>query len=183
MDVSSSSYNTLIIHSNGEEAWIGRHSGEFGETNSPTVIYSKEITEIPDDYLNQSSVLKHLAKEVKQPKGSDDVGFKEELGPPPEYPVQRCRGRLNQEKVSLSKSQPDLSSIGADEGLKGFRRGVSVPRPKTKGREDMENSCEEMWPTSEMVEHLIKENSGLKSELEGCYQKVAKAQKVPNNLF
>lgn len=27
----------------------------------------QEITEIPDDYLNQSSVLKHLAKEVKAP--------------------------------------------------------------------------------------------------------------------
>lgn len=27
----------------------------------------QEITEIPDDYLSQSSVLKHLAKEVKTP--------------------------------------------------------------------------------------------------------------------
>ncbi|PSN51424.1 hypothetical protein C0J52_05439 [Blattella germanica] len=123
LDVSSSSYNTLIIHGAGDEPWTGRlsgirdlqdsgttgylnsHPGSYSGSNvtdtgkttiqgqkmgshspSPSLGSSKEpsarasfdstsnrhfdpsvreITDIPDDYLNQSQVLKHLAKEVK----------------------------------------------------------------------------------------------------------------------
>lgn len=60
----------------------------------------------------------------------------------------------------------------------GFRRGVSAPRPPTKGREENESKNEEVWPSGEMVEILIKENSALKHELENCYQRVEKSQKV-----
>ncbi|XP_013138741.1 PREDICTED: uncharacterized protein LOC106103509 [Papilio polytes] len=121
LDVSSSSYNTLIIH-NQDDSWptrptpIREHERTNSEVKHPNTqsspyhtlkktegkkpsgiplpkmhkeqavtsnanyidiggqrIYTsppdhgvQEITEIPDDFLNQSSVLKHLAKEVAQ---------------------------------------------------------------------------------------------------------------------
>lgn len=169
-----------------------------------------EITDIPDDYLSQSSVLKHLAKEVKIPSpqgtakknevdGLDllkepplkfdaniDFGINN-LPPPPEYPKwinkssirEGGRNKISAEKISLSKSQPDLSTFGLNKSdFNGFRRGVSVPRPKTKGREEYDCATGEMWPSAEIVEILIKENSALKHEVEQCYQKVAKSQKV-----
>lgn len=177
----------------------------------------QEITEIPDDYLSQSSVLKHLAKEVKVPSPQGTVKKNEiealeerlamkdmplkydhnavfdvdNLPPPPEYPKwaennrPNVRSKISAEKLSLSKSQPDLSTVGLKDvsNLKSFRRGVSVPRPKTKGRAGYDYGNEEMmWPSGEIVEILIKENSALKMEVEQCYQKVGKAQKV-NSLF
>lgn len=159
----------------------------------------QEITDIPDDYLNQSSVLKHLAKEVKVPspnttsKSMETVDglYKEKtikfnydletnLPPPPQYP--QWMEKSNMEKMKLSKSQPDLSKVGLGKiggDLVSFRRGVSVPRPKTKGREEHEgNKPFEFGSSVEMIEILIKENSALKQELENCYQKVSKTQKV-----
>lgn len=103
------------------------------------------------------------------------------LPPPPEYPKwldkSHGRGKMNMEKVSLSKSQPDLSTVGLNKNgidFNGFKRGTSAPRPKTKGREEFDCASEEM------VDILMKENSALKTEIEQCYQKVAKAQKVSN---
>nr|XP_023014479.1 uncharacterized protein LOC111504207 [Leptinotarsa decemlineata] len=193
LDVSSSSYNTLIIHSAGDEPWTG----------------VQEITEIPDDYLSQSSVLKHLAKEVKVPSPNstakdknienlfsfDPVSFDiNNFPPPPEYPnwsdksplLQAVdnKNKINAEKLTLSKSQPDLSnvdSIKCDASF--FRRGVSAPRPPTRGREENESKGEEIWPSAEMVEILIKENSALKQELENCYQRVERTQKLEQEIL
>lgn len=154
----------------------------------------QEITEIPDDYLSQSSVLKHLAKEVKVPSPTikEQVNDKKLQAydvrpPPPDYPEMqkkstgpfKNRGKI--EKFSLSKSQPDLSKIGLNKiggDLVSFRRGVSVPRPRTKGREEYELKEEPMWTPNEMFDTLIKENTALKFELENCYLKIGKAQKV-----
>jgi hypothetical protein len=58
--------------------------------------------------------------------------------------------------------------------------GDLIFRPKTHGREDVESQGREMWPPAEMVEILMQENSSLKAELETCYQKVSKSQKVRN---
>lgn len=243
LDVSSSSYNTLIIHSAGDEPWNGRNSG--AEINPPSYLAHQssnifhdpklspiqkrnsaspspsvasagkehtirsglesnrifdtgvqEITEIPDDYLSQSSVLKHLAKEVKVPSPNGTSRNNENLDqshlnfdtrpPPPDYPNwgEKNSGKERKAlgKVSLSKSQPDLSKIGVVGKMGGdllsFRRGVSVPRPKTKGREEYDSKAESMWPTNEMFETLMKENSALKIELESCYQRIGKTQKV-----
>lgn len=52
------------------------------------------------------------------------------------------------------------------------------PRPQTKGREEVETTVGEIWPPSEMVQIVIQENSALKLELERCYNKVAKSQKL-----
>ncbi|XP_044731110.1 angiomotin-like protein 1 isoform X2 [Chrysoperla carnea] len=207
LDVSSSSYNTLIIHSVGEDSWTGRNSLE-GNGNGV-----QEITEIPDDYLNQSHVLKHLAKEVKVPLSSNansplrDSGVSEnidldrlsvtrkdssgidsrldyDLPSTPEYSKRKDkssiinRHRMKFEKLSLSKSQPDLSKLGKEQST--YRRGASAPRPRTKGCEEHEKS--EIWPSAEMVEILIQENSSLKLEIDNCYQKVAKAQKLEQEI-
>lgn len=146
----------------------------------------QEITDIPDDYLNQSHVLKHLAKEVKAPTNLRDSGVSENDNerlsltrndkisyenklPPPDYPKwlkTPLRISKKNEKFALSRSQPDLSSCD----------GANSPRPRTKGREDVESS--ELWPSAEMVEILIKENSALKAEVENCYQRISKTQKV-----
>lgn len=89
------------------------------------------------------------------------------------------RHKKNAEKISLSRSQPDLSCSGVNKINSDidFRRGVSAPRPRTKGREDIESSGE-LWPSAEMVEILIKENSALKLEVETCYQRISRTQKV-----
>ncbi|KAF2885119.1 hypothetical protein ILUMI_21053 [Ignelater luminosus] len=251
LDVSSSSYNTLIIHSAGDEPWTGRNSGttdvsppSYLAHQSPGLYHDpklspvqkrnsaspspsltanakdhirnslergyntgvQEITDIPDDYLNQSSVLKHLAKEVKVPspigtsKNSENLEalYKEavmkydscydvdsNLPPPPEYPhwIEKC----NMENMKLSKSQPDLSKVGLGKmggDLMSFRRGVSVPRPKTKGREENEsNKASEYGPSVEMIDLLTKENSALKQELNNCYQKVSKTQKLEQEIL
>nr|CAH7761331.1 unnamed protein product [Callosobruchus chinensis] len=241
LDVSSSSYNTLIIHSAGDEPWTGRNSGPRDSTNisppsylshqssnfytdpklspiqkrssaspSPSITSTgvQEITEIPDDYLSQSSVLKHLAKEVKGPTSGnalkdDNVeggllskfepsNYENRLPPPPDYPGKwadrsplqqevnaKNKGGVSVEKTSLSKSQPDLSTAGNTKpDLTGFRRGVSAPRPPTKGREENDSKVSEVWPSAEMVEILIRENSALKQELENCYQRVERTQRV-----
>ncbi|XP_076250098.1 uncharacterized protein LOC143189963 isoform X2 [Rhynchophorus ferrugineus] len=225
LDVSSSSYNTLIIHSAGDEPWTGRNSGPTSSTSSyihqqsnlydlklspsqkrsssspsPSITSTgvQEITDIPDDYLSQSSVLKHLAKEVKVPSPCNTAGNVDmhNLPPPPEYPTKWAdksplqaavhnRNKINSEKLALSKSQPDLTSIGIGKtDFAGFKRGVSAPRPPTKGREENESKGEEMWSSSsEMVEILIKENSALKHELENCYLRVEKTHKLEQEIL
>lgn len=239
LDVSSSSYNTLIIHSAGDEPWTGRNSGPTSSPSyslqqpnlyhdsklspvqkrssaspSPSVTSTgvQEITEIPDDYLSQSSVLKHLAKEVKVPSPNctvnneiiqdligrfDTASFDvNNLPPPPEYPSKWAdksplqaavnnRNKINSEKLALSKSQPDLTSVGVGKtDFSGFRRGVSAPRPPTKGREENDSKREEeVWPSAEMVEILIRENSALKHELENCYQRVEKTHKLEQEIY
>ncbi|KRT80802.1 hypothetical protein AMK59_5736 [Oryctes borbonicus] len=235
LDVSSSSYNTLIIHSAGDEPWTGRNSGTT-DVNPPSYISHQssslfhdpklspvqkrasaspspsitstgvqEITDIPDDYLNQSSVLKHLAKEVKGPSSStkenveiqDDNQLKETKydfdprPPPPEYPKWgKDKDKFLPEKYSLSKSQPDLSKVGLAKiggDLTSFKKIASTPRPKTKGREEFEVAKDEVenWMSSDMVDMLMQENTALKHELNNCYQRVAKTQKDQHfsNLF
>lgn len=111
LDVSSSSYNTLIIHGTLDDSWPGRLSGirdiqdqsgygSFGsggpqESPSPSsgsgnnsgkdlerdrdrsaqwyAPSLREIIDIPDDFLSQSQVLKHLAKEVKVYRSAGNV--------------------------------------------------------------------------------------------------------------
>nr|BAN09206.1 angiomotin [Gryllus bimaculatus] len=312
LDVSSSSYNTLIIHGAGDDTWTGRLSGirDVQDTNANSYLTSqpysssptstntisannladgnkagqgtkmgshsplpsagsgkepsssspnrlfdpsvREITDIPDDYLSQSQVLKHLAKEVKVVPLNSGVSSSREssvprldetssdvrddpllaeqlkrlslpriglgaakdaarlsardhepllpldydlsnLPPPPEYPkwiespssVQKIKmsSQANSlsDKLSLSRSHPDLSRIGNNK-VNADGRVVISPRPKTNGREDMESQGREIWPPAEMVEILIQENSSLKLELESCYQKVAKSHKLEQEI-
>ncbi|KOC65203.1 Angiomotin [Habropoda laboriosa] len=243
LDVSTSSYNTLIIHNaNDDNSWVpsGRLSGVVrehgdmgylycdgggkGHSNSPTMqslsnlshedhVYEQpsnggcqEITDIPDDYLSQSQVLKHLAKEVKVPSyskltnngGNIDMRMRDadrgkqndsesEDRPPPSYmsvllPLKNKSRLLGpMEKLTLSRSQPDLSRIGKPD-IDNYNLRTTSPRPQTKGREETESASGEIWPPSEMIQIIIQENSALKLELERCYSKVAKSQKLEQEI-
>lgn len=171
LDVSSSSYNTLIIH-NQDDSWPSRptpireHERSSSEVKHPATqsspyhtlkkaevgkkpsgiplpkshkeqpvtstanyidiggqrIYTsppdhgvQEINEIPDDFLNQSSVLKHLAKEVAQsptphgltpPASPRAPPLREE---PRKNKGKASKAKLSKEKLNLSRSQPDLT--------------------------------------------------------------------------
>ncbi|KAG7206574.1 hypothetical protein KM043_000259 [Ampulex compressa] len=241
LDVSTSSYNTLIIHNaNDDNSWVpsGRLSsvvrdhgdvgylycdgGGKGHSNSPSMqslshlsheehLYEQpggggcqEITDIPDDYLNQSQVLKHLAKEVKVPsygklaniggnleardRGKQQTEGDFEDRSPPSYistllpPKSKHRLLGPTEKLTLSRSQPDLSRIGKPE-VDSYALRTTSPRPRTKGREEPPESAPgEIWPPSEMIQIVIQENSALKLELERCYNKVAKSQKLEQEI-
>ncbi|XP_012225084.1 serine-rich adhesin for platelets-like [Linepithema humile] len=239
LDVSTSSYNTLIIHNaNDDNSWIpsGRLSGMVrehgdvsylycdgggkGHSNSPTMQSlsnlshedygheqsgsggCQEITDIPDDYLSQSQVLKHLAKEVKVPSYTNNGGSLEmrlgeirirdgdrrkqndneyEDGLTP-YMSTLLKNRLlgPSEKLTISRSQPDLSRINKAD-IDNYNLRTTSPRPQTKGREEVERKTGEIWPSSDVVQ-IIHENSALKLELERCYNKVAKSQKLEQEI-
>lgn len=80
----------------------------------------QELAEIPADYLNQSHVLKHLAKEIKIPvqrrrSNTRDSGVVSENNPepvkdPPKYGqwIIEEQHEANNNKTK-SKSQPDLT--------------------------------------------------------------------------
>lgn len=76
----------------------------------------QEITEIPDDYLNQSHVLKHLAKEMKIPNNRRRTTSREcsifdnDGKKPPKYEQWTIDEQNEQNNGKMkSKSQPDLS--------------------------------------------------------------------------
>ncbi|KAJ6633005.1 Angiomotin-like protein 1, partial [Pseudolycoriella hygida] len=162
MDVSTCSYNTLIIH-NDDNIFIGNR--EYPGT--PDAIKKdrprsygeqmQEITEIPDDFLNQSHVLKHLAKEIKTPvnrrSNTRDSGMSDnaDLKDPPKYGKWTTEEHNEQNNNKMkSKSQPDLTKL-TDIDL-------------------------------EAMETILKENQLLKQQLHSCYMKVAKTQKLEEEV-
>lgn len=46
----------------------------------------------------------------------------------------------------------------------------------------MERETGEVWPSSEMIQIVIQENSALKLELDRCYKKVSKSQKLEQEI-
>lgn len=120
MDVSTCSYNTLIIHN--DDSIFNRDY-----PNQPDVMKKdrprsygeqmQEITEIPDDFLNQSHVLKHLAKEIKTPvnrrSNTRDSGMSDNVDlikDPPKYGQWTIEEQNEQNNNKIkSKSQPDLT--------------------------------------------------------------------------
>lgn len=92
----------------------------------------------------------------------------------------RCPLRRT-EKFTLSLSQPDLSRIGTFD-IESCNSPAISPRPQTKGCEEIETTVSEIWPASEMFQFAIQENSDLKLELERCYNKVAKSQKLEQEI-
>ncbi|XP_077294805.1 uncharacterized protein LOC143917206 isoform X2 [Arctopsyche grandis] len=257
LDVSSSSYNTLIIHNAGQDdPWTGRlsgirdhpsnvsnhsssqspsyhsmigqteckkssgiplamntshkdrnslprNSGNFMDVMSNQRVYNsssehgvQEITEIPDDYLNQSSVLKHLAKEVAQsptsrspsappatpPTPSGDRASPAAVSASPRQTATqgaiskgltgvKARGRLSKDKLSLSYSQPDLSSVGV--------------RPLPGGSESSwleASELDEIGCYTDMLDMLVQENAQLKNQLDDAWQKIAKSHKLEEEV-
>ncbi|KAG5321678.1 AMOT protein, partial [Acromyrmex heyeri] len=209
-----------IVREHGDVGYL--YCDGKGHSNSPTIqslsnlphedyVHDQsgggcqEITDIPDDYLNQSQVLKHLAKEVKVPpypnnSGSlemrlgeirirdgdrgkqNDSEYEDRSTPCYVSPLFKNKHRLfgPTEKLTVSRSQPDLSRIKTD--IDNYKLRTISPRPQTKGREELERETGEVWPSSEMIQIVIQENSVLKLELERCYNKVAKTQKLEQEI-
>lgn len=185
-----SSYNTLIIHGASDD-----HRLSTGSSNSSYMMYHSkhasnggskdlssrrsfdpsmsEITNIPDDYLSQSQVLKHLAKEVKVPPYYCDR-TNENSNAYLKRGTNLLSGDgspLNRSFRSKSKSQPDLSK----------NNKISKPEPLAGSRHTIGNTRKEQR-CMQMVDHLVQENNNLKLELEVCYQKVAKSQKLEQEV-
>lgn len=129
MDVSTCSYNTLIIHPDDTlHAPLNRLAQSSGDhlpgdasnkkdrphsygTSSYGEQGMQEITEIPDDYLNQSHVLKHLAKEMKIPSNRQRTSSRERSlidSDKENTPKWVIVSEPSNNKVK-SKSQPDLT--------------------------------------------------------------------------
>lgn len=119
---STCSYNTLIIHPDDTlHAPLNRLGGDHlqeaaGKKDRPHSYGEQgmqEITEIPDDYLNQSHVLKHLAKEMKIPSNRQRTSSRERslLNNSKELTPKWAIAEQNEQNNSKmkSKSQPDLT--------------------------------------------------------------------------
>ncbi|XP_031617691.1 uncharacterized protein PFB0145c-like isoform X2 [Contarinia nasturtii] len=145
MDVSTCSYNTLIIHPDDTlHAPLNRLTGEHLVQDGNGKREMQEITEIPDDYLNQSHVLKHLAKEMKIPSNRQRTSSRERSL------LDNDKEHTTGQKSTRAKSQPDLTKIP-------------------------ENHIDAM-------EALVKENHLLKQQLQNCFTKVAKTQKLEEEV-
>ncbi|XP_026492818.2 angiomotin-like protein 2 isoform X1 [Vanessa tameamea] len=226
LDVSSSSYNTLIIH-NQDDSWSSRptpireherttsevkHSNtqsspyhtlkksEIGKKPSgiplpkmhkeQTVtasanyidvggqrIYTsppdhgvQEITEIPDDFLNQSSVLKHLAKEVAQSPPPASPRPRAPSKPRDERKGKSSKAKLSKEKLNLSRSQPDLTSVGVRAAP-----GGSESSGWCSGGEGSLAEPDDAFAA--VLDALAAENHQLKRQLADACERVAKTDK------
>ncbi len=203
LDVSQSSYNTLIIHDNDNV--INKHdfytnsspspptvkkeksssrSRSFGN-GSPFTLNNPEVM-IPlaenEQYLNQSFVLKHLAKEVKIPKSSNnnsvsnnestrDSGLSENNSSNNNWLFSTssnesgCASAISTNSRTKSKSQPDLSI---------YVRNVD--------NNEANNSTTTTLNFNDF-EQLNDENNKLRQQLNDSLMKVAKSQKVSFNLI
>ncbi|XP_048479199.1 angiomotin isoform X2 [Plutella xylostella] len=227
LDVSSSSYNTLIIH-NQDDSWpprptpIREHERTTSEVKHPASqsspyhtlkkneggkkpsgiplpkihkeqvqvsanyidiggqrIYTsppdhgvQEITEIPDDFLNQSSVLKHLAKEVAKspsPHGPTPP-------PSPRAPsASRDERSKGKSKAKLSKEKLNLSSVGV--------RAVPGGSESSGWCSGGEGSLEEPEDAlAAVLDALAAENQQLKRQLADAGERGAKTSKLEEEV-
>ncbi|KAF9417779.1 hypothetical protein HW555_005193 [Spodoptera exigua] len=238
LDVSSSSYNTLIIH-NQDDSWpprptpIREHERTSSEVKHPTTqsspyhtlkknegvkkpsgipvpklhkeqnvtttanyidiggqrIYTsppdhgvQEITEIPDDFLNQSSVLKHLAKEVAQsptPRGPTPPASPRAPAPPRDD-SRKAKGKcsktkLSKEKLNLSRSQPDLTSVG----VRAVPGGSESSGWCSGGEGELEEPDDAF---TAVLDALAAENHQLKRQLADACERVAKTNKLEEEV-
>lgn len=153
------------------------------------------ITEIPKDYLDQSEILKYLAKDLNHQNYRPEL---QNYPPLPEYPKQvldcnkdqqmifgsavrrRGVGMMNTksksaDRLSVSRSHPDLR-----QGKLYHSEDNTHPmqRPETHGRVAMGVDSEvAAIQANQMVELLSAENTALKTELDLYYKKVSKLQK------
>ncbi|KAL4711684.1 hypothetical protein ACJJTC_003451 [Scirpophaga incertulas] len=242
LDVSSSSYNTLIIH-NQDDSWpprptpIREHERTSSEvkhsaaqsspyhtlkkpdgTKKPSGIplpkvhkeqtittsanyidiggqriYTsppdhgvQEITEIPDDYLNQSSVLKHLAKEVAKspsPRGPTPPSPRAPLAARDatesrKTKIKGSKAKLSKEKLSLSRSQPDLSSVG----VRAAPGGSESSGWCSGGDEDAADAGAPGDAFAAVLDALAAENHQLKRQLADACERLAKTSKLEEEV-
>lgn len=196
MDVSTCSYNTLIIHNN-DDLYNSGTAADFSSLlnnakkdrprsfGSDQVI--KEISEIPDDYLNQNSVLKQLVKEMKLPnRTSNTSGMSDSATvtegnnkPPPSYGQEKNKWRNCSASKDDGKATTDRAAVDEEEedddedDESGDQSGLS--KLKSKSQPDLSRIID---IDLETIEALMKDNVLLKQQLNNCYMKVAKTKKV-----
>jgi angiomotin like len=198
LDVSQSSYSTLIIHDNNESQplfaapnatpGLIKHDLYFINSSPSPPNYNKKekstsrslanyvghmhgsaeggggmtpITENEQQYLNQSYVLKHLAKEVKIPSAIDstrDSGVSENTSSPNHQHWPESQGGGSGR--SKSKSQPDLTKLSGD-----------------AESHESNNSATNTLNFNDF-EQLEAENNKLREQLNDCLMKVAKSQQL-----
>lgn len=117
----------------------------------------QEIAEISDDYLNQSHVLKHLAKEIRIPinrrSNTRDSALSDGISKdPPKY------------QPWISEEEPANTNNNGNSG--------GSIKLKSKSQPDLTKLVESD------VEEILKQNAVLKQQLNACYTKVSRTQKV-----
>lgn len=173
MDVSSCSYNTLIIHNDDSIYGTG---GALGlKKDRPSSLREQggvqEISEIPNDtdiqnYLMESQVLKHLIANEMQISANKSRNF---LNPNND----RREGRASEAKTIKEKQK--LNLIVEDSELLPFRtRCKSLPDLSFLKCQFLESG---------IVESLSKENTLLKQQLQVSGKKVAKTQQLEEEII
>lgn len=180
---SPSAYDTLIIHNDDGPRFSSgipkyrygnrdeiNNQGQKNGGRQNVDMGVREITNIPDDYLSQSHVLKHLAKEVKVDPSKRDSNLSrwhdtDKNAWLPEYRPTPIRNLVK------SKSQPNLGT-----GLLKIERAETDPMRHTLG-----NARKDQKMLS-IVDCLMMENKSLKIELESCHQKVAKSYRLEQEV-
>ncbi|XP_050096846.1 uncharacterized protein LOC126578392 [Anopheles aquasalis] len=199
MDVSQSSYNTLIIHDDiygGAGGMIGSSVSAREYAGSPPPYMKKErprsygeacqvvmqeISEIPEEYLSQSHVLKHLAKEVKLLPGATGVRSTRSAS--------LARDTMASEGKQRHGPRQQAGSIATTDGGDCKKQQHADPdhqagqagngKLKSKSQPDL-TRLYDIEP--EELEALVKENHLLKQQLNNCYLKVAKSQKLEQEI-
>lgn len=174
MDVSTCSYNTLIIHNDdGLYSSGADYGGNATKKDRPrsfgTDQVIKEILETPD--YNQNSVLKQLVKEMKLPShrsSSRDQGEIEMVRPPPKYGMALSADRAEiDHDVGAERTGEDKEGESGDQ--------ATLSKMKSKSQPDLSRIID---IDLETIEALMKDNMLLKEQLNHCYKKVAKTKKV-----
>ncbi|XP_055612160.1 uncharacterized protein LOC129758638 [Uranotaenia lowii] len=175
MDVSQSSYNTLIIHDEGIYSMNREYSSpppymkkerprSYGEPQPPM----QEIAEIPEEYLSQSHVLKHLAKEVKLPSRNRSDSTTRDSGV-----SENTDSRDHPPKYGQHWSGGQSASTDESAASQGNAKLKSKSQPDLTRLLDID---------PEELEALYKENQLLKQQLNSCFLKVAKSQKLEQEI-
>ncbi|XP_053690394.1 angiomotin-like protein 1 [Sabethes cyaneus] len=195
MDVSQSSYNTLIIHDEGlypiHDEGIYSLNREYsspppygkkerprsyGESQPPM----QEIAEIPEEYLSQSHVLKHLAKEVKLPSRNRSDSTTRDSGVSENTDSRDHPPKYGQHWTTSTTTTTMSSGVAADQSASTDDSANSgSAKLKSKSQPDL-TRLDDIEP--EEVEALFKENRLLKQQLNSCFLKVAKSQKMEQEI-
>ncbi|XP_050544999.1 angiomotin-like isoform X2 [Daktulosphaira vitifoliae] len=181
-----SAYDTLIIHKDDGPRYNSGIPKYRYNTNREEIrnqskkncvrmnadVSVREITNIPDDYLSQSHVLKHLAKEVKvDPNKHHDTNLSRWHDTDKNSWSSDYHKTTPIRNLVKSKSQPNLGT-----GSMKVERLETDPMRHTLG-----NTRKDQKMLS-IVDCLMMENKSLKIELESCHQKVAKSYRLEQEV-
>ncbi|XP_035784514.1 uncharacterized protein LOC118462695 [Anopheles albimanus] len=202
MDVSQSSYNTLIIHDDiyggGGMNGSGVSAREYAGSPPPYMkkerprsygeacqVVMQEISEIPEEYLSQSHVLKHLAKEVKLLPGPGTTGVRSTRSASLARDTVMMAGEGGKQRHGARQHQQQPGSDGGADCKKQqhtddhHHHQAGNGKLKSKSQPDL-TRLYDIEP--EELEALVKENHLLKQQLNNCYLKVAKSQKLEQEI-